>query len=180
MTPLLGTKPPSAPVGDKSGGDRRAARSLLSCALWRGMGRPEPLSAHRPHQQQGLSGFHGSRDTNHAIWFFPVPPATSRRATPSPANGFSRITRHETRIMAFTAVRFDVGANGSHNQQPLPGPPHLSRNHCFPVHFCSLLFAIVRYCSLLFTNKYCPEPVFTQRPSFSVDLTSSAVGWGIP
>ena len=39
MTPLLGTKTPSAPVGNKSGGDRRAARSLLSCALWRGMGR---------------------------------------------------------------------------------------------------------------------------------------------
>ena len=81
MTPLLRTKTPSAPVGDKSGGERRAARaaaflvftnhetrdtkydffrrgctrdaqsetaawtavhaarSLLSCALWRGMGR---------------------------------------------------------------------------------------------------------------------------------------------
>ena len=73
MTPLLGTKIPSAPVGSKSGGYGRAARSLLSCALWRGMGRlwrgmggmgrPEPLSAHRPHQQQGLSGFHETRDT---------------------------------------------------------------------------------------------------------------------
>ena len=73
MTPLLGTKNPSAPAGAKSGRDRRAGRSLLSCALWRGMGRlwrgmggmgrPEPLSAHRPHQQQGLSGFHETRDT---------------------------------------------------------------------------------------------------------------------
>ena len=54
-----------------------AARSLLSCALWRGMGRlwrgmggmgrPEPLSAHRPHQQQGLSGFNETRDTNHGL-----------------------------------------------------------------------------------------------------------------
>ena len=71
MTPLLGTKTSSAPVGDMPGGDTRAARSLLSCALWRcmgrlwrgmgGMGRPEPLSAHRPHQQQGLSGFHETR-----------------------------------------------------------------------------------------------------------------------
>ena len=75
MTPLLGTKTPSAPVGAKSGGDTRAARSLLSCALWRGMGglwrgmgRPEPLSAHRPHQQQGLSGFHETRDTNHGFF----------------------------------------------------------------------------------------------------------------
>ena len=85
MTPLLGTKNPSAPVGDKSGGGRRAARSLLSCVLWRGMGgmaRPEPLSAHHPHQQQGLSGF-------------------------------SRNTRHETRITAFgyrsPSVFFSVG-----------------------------------------------------------------------
>ena len=38
MTPLLGTKYSSAPVGDKSGGDRRAARSLLPCALRRGYG----------------------------------------------------------------------------------------------------------------------------------------------
>ena len=38
MTPLLGTKNSSAPVGDKSGGDRRAARSLLPCAAWGGYG----------------------------------------------------------------------------------------------------------------------------------------------
>ena len=36
-----------------------------------------------------------SRDTNHATWFFPVPQATPRRATPSPTNGF--FTRHESR-----------------------------------------------------------------------------------
>ncbi len=75
MTPLLRTKTSSVPVGAKSGGDRRDSRSLLSCALWRGMGRlwrgmggmgrPEPLSAQRPHQQQGLSGFHETRDPRH-------------------------------------------------------------------------------------------------------------------
>ena len=102
MTPLLGTKTPSAPVGAKSGGDRRAARSLLSCALWRGlgrlwrgmggMGRPEPLSAHRPHQQQRLSGF------------------------------------HETRNTAF----FAVGAQGTHNQKPPPGPPRTPPGRRFP------------------------------------------------
>ena len=57
MTPLLGTKTPSAPVGDKSDGDGRAARSLLSCALWRGMGRLwRGMGGHRPpHRQHGLS-----------------------------------------------------------------------------------------------------------------------------
>ena len=82
MTQLLGTKNPSAPVGDVPGGDKRAARSLLSCLLWRGMGRlwrgmggmgrPEPLSAHRPHQQQGLSGFQETRDPNHGLYRRPV------------------------------------------------------------------------------------------------------------
>ena len=130
MTPLLGTKNPSAPVGDKSVGDRRSARSLLSCALWRGMGRlwrgmggmgrPEPLPAHRPHQQEGLSGFHGSRDTNHGLF----------------------------------AVLFDVGAHGSHRQEPSPG-------HGFPVHHCSPLFTIVRHCS---AKNITPEPVAPLRP----------------
>ncbi len=99
MTPLLGTKTPSAPVGDKSGEDTRAARSLPSCALWRGMGRlwrgmgrPEPLSAHRPHQEEGLSGFHETRNTTF----------------------------------------FAVGAPGTHNQKPPPGPPRTPPGHCFP------------------------------------------------
>ena len=141
MTPLLGTKNPSAPVGDKSGGDRRAARSLLSCALWRGMGRlwrgmggmgrPEPLSAHHPRQQHGLSGFHETRITefcrpvtaslftivHHCSPLFtivhhcseknitPEPAADPRKATPSPTNRFSRITNHESRITAFVVAR---------------------------------------------------------------------------
>ena len=86
MTPLLGTKNLiRARRGYVPAGDGRAARSLLSCALrrgmgrlWRGMGgmgRPEPLSVHRPHQQQGLSRF-------------------------------SRNTRHETRITAFSSHGF--------------------------------------------------------------------------
>ena len=97
MTPLLGTNNPSAPVGDKSGGERRAARSLLSCALWSGMGRlwrgmggmgrPEPLSAHRPHQQQGLSGFHETRDTRHETRLLP-----STRRKPARIPRFSRNT----------------------------------------------------------------------------------------
>ena len=87
MTPLLGTKNPSAPVGAKSGRDRRAARSLLPCAAWGGYGaawatraaaslftivhdcsplfgivqqkilRPEPVSPLRPHRQQACKVF---------------------------------------------------------------------------------------------------------------------------
>ena len=96
MTPLLGTKNPSAPVGDKSVGDTRAARSLLSCELWRamgrlwrgmgGMGRPEPLSAHHPRQQQRLSGFHESRLLCFPTHHFPLFPTISRHfpAPPTP------------------------------------------------------------------------------------------------
>ena len=104
MTPLLGTKTPSAPVGDKSGGDGRAARSLLSCALWRGMGRlwrgmggmgrPEPLSAQRPHQQQRLSVFYETRDPR------PETRHLTRRAARGAlwAGANSEVfTKHETR-----------------------------------------------------------------------------------
>ena len=107
MTPLLGTKTPSEPVGAKSGGDRRAARSLLSCALWRGMGRlwrgmggmgrPEQLSAYHPHQQQGLSGFHATRDPRPETRLL-----LGARRKPARIPRFSRNTNHETRITAFT------------------------------------------------------------------------------
>ena len=130
MTPLLGAKTPSAPVGDKSGGDRRAARSLLSCALWRGMGRlwrgmggmgrPEPLPAHRPHQQQGLSGFHETRITNHATRCSSSLRRLQAEQSQARPTGFSRNTKHESRITEF-----------------------LSPGHGFPVHDCSPLFGIV-------------------------------------
>ena len=69
MTPLLGTKTPSASVGDRSAGDGRAARSLLSCALWRAMGRLwRGMGGHRPPRRQhgffskhGLYAFHESQ-----------------------------------------------------------------------------------------------------------------------
>ena len=114
MTPLLRTKNPSAPVGDKSGGDKRAARSLLSCALWSGMGRlwrgmggmghPEPLSAHRPRRQHGLGVF-----TNHETRNAAFSPWCARAAQPKPPSG------------------------------PLSPPA----SHCFPVRHCSPLFTIV-------------------------------------
>ncbi len=171
MTPLWGTKTPSAPVGDRSGGDRRAARSLLSCALlrgmgrlWRGMGgmgRPEPLSAHRPHQQHDHSGFHGSRETSQetrnaafdsrsgrhgsarvasrktaarsllpcALWRGmgrlwcgmggmgrPEPLSAAPSSPVTGPFGFSRNTKHETRITAFM----------------LPNPPFPAISHHFP------------------------------------------------
>ena len=34
------------------------------------------------------------------------------------------------------AVRFTVGAKGSHNQKPPPGPPRPLPSHGFPAHFC--------------------------------------------
>ncbi len=72
MTLLLGTKTSSAPVGAKSGGDTRAARSLLSCALWSGMARLwRGMGGRRPpRRQHGLLGFHQPRDTQHV---FPLP-----------------------------------------------------------------------------------------------------------
>ncbi len=89
------------------------------------------------------------------------------------ANGFSRITRHETRITAFmlftrhetrlfritafTDLRFTVVRDGRRHRKPPSGPLPPSASRCFPVRHCSRLFAIVR-------QKYCPAPVPSRRP----------------
>ena len=97
MTPLLGTKTPSALVGAKSGGDSRAARSLLSCALWsgiarlwRGMGGCPP-----PRRQHGLLGFHQPRDTQHG---FPLPSGDFKESNLKPDQRV--FTRHERRLFS--------------------------------------------------------------------------------
>ena len=115
MTPLQGTRTSSAPAGAKSGGDRRAARSLLSCALWRGMGRlwrgmsgmgrPEPLSAHRPHQQQGLSGFHESRNTSHETWPLCFSRNTSHGLYRRPVAAFLRVVAQRLRRYGAAVAR---------------------------------------------------------------------------
>ena len=78
------------------------------------------------------------------------------------------------------AVRFAVGAKGSHNQKPPPGAPHPQPTHCFPAryfplltaHFCPLLRGIARYCA---AKNIAPEQVSAHRQPFSVGLTTSAV-----
>ena len=52
------------------------------------------------------------------------------------------------------AVRFAVGAKGSHNQKPPPEPPHPPPSHCFPARYFPLLSAhfcplIARHCAVL-------------------------------
>ena len=97
MTPLWGTKHSSALVGAKSGGDRRAARSLLSCVLWRGMGRLwRGMGGGRPpRRQHGLLGFHQPRDTQHG---FPLPSGDSKASNPKPEQRV--FTKHERRLFS--------------------------------------------------------------------------------
>ena len=110
MTPLLGTKTPSAPVGATPTGDRRAARSLLSCAswsgmglLWRGMGGGRP-----PHRQHGLSC---SPAVRYFFWSEPGPPTMV-------------FTKHETRDT-------NHGLYAFHESQ-LPYPRFPTISHDFP------------------------------------------------
>ena len=92
---------------------RRPAAAFLRVVARHGAamarhGRPSsPAPATRPVEF--------SPATNHATWFFPCPPAAPRRATPSPANRFSRITRH-----GFYAFLPTI----SHDFPVFPGPPH--------------------------------------------------------
>ena len=101
----------SKPLNRKSGSFRKAAfpprrRGKVPAHHESGFSSLSRATSHEPL----LVRF--SRDTDHATWFFPVPPATPRRATPSPANGFftnheSRITKHgffQTRNTAFSVA----------------------------------------------------------------------------
>ena len=179
MTPLLGTKTSSTPVGAKSGKDRRAARSLLSCALWRGMGRlwrgmggmgrPEPLSAHRPHQQHDHSGFHETRDPRPGY-------CQARGVSQREFRGFheTRNTRHESRNFC----------------RPVTASLFTIVHHCLRlftiVHDCSPLFTIVHHCSRLFgivqQKNITPEPallsVHTGNAAFMVLLETRITNHG--
>ena len=97
MTPLLGTKTPSALVGAKSGGDRRAARSLLSCALWSGMARLwRGMGGRRPpRRQHGLLVFHQPRDTQHG---FTLPSGDFKESNLKPDQRV--FTNHERRLFS--------------------------------------------------------------------------------
>ena len=66
-------------------------------------------------------------------------------------------------------VLFAVGAQGSHNQRPPPGPPRPPPSHCLPARNCPELPGIARQ------KNIAPEQVSAHRPPFSVSLTTSAV-----
>jgi hypothetical protein len=75
-----------------------AAQSLLSCALWCGMGRLwRGMGGRRPPlRQQGLLGFHQPRDTQHV---FLLSSGDSKENNSKP--GLRVFTKHESRITAF-------------------------------------------------------------------------------
>ena len=92
MTPLWGTKHSSALVGDKSCGDRKAARSPLSCALsrcgaaWGGYGAAWAATV-PPRRQHGRLGFYQPRITASLPTIshdFPLFPGISRPPHPPP------------------------------------------------------------------------------------------------
>ncbi len=117
MTPLLGTKTPSAPVGDKSDGGGRAARSLLSCALWRAMGRLwRGMGGHRPpHRQHGLSC---SPAVGYFFWSEPGPP------TMVFAKHETRDTNHGLHAFHESQLPYPRFPTFSHDFPAFPGPPH--------------------------------------------------------
>ncbi len=154
----------------------------------------KPLSALRPHRQNGFSAF--LHFTNHATWFFPVPTAAPRRATTSPTSGF--FTNHESRLLRFSRcfpARCGAAWGGMgghhppHRQHGLSGfsrvtnhesrplspsvPPCPPPGHGFPVHDCSPLFTIN-------LNGGGPEQVSAHRQPFSVGLPSRAVSPQLP
>ena len=130
MTPLLGTKTSSAPVGDASAGDGRAARSLLSCELWLGMGR----------LWRGMGGMgRPVRTSNRAFRVFTKPEtrgtAIARREAQAGANS-EVFTSHETRITnhgfyaSLPTISHDFSAFPSISRPPHPpGQGSARRSH---------------------------------------------------
>ena len=102
-----------------------AARSLLSCALrrgigrlWRGMGGRRP-----PRRQHGLLGFHQQRITQHV---FPLPSGDSKESNSKPGLRVfheSRITRRETRLLCFSTHDFPQFPTISRHFPAPPPPP---------------------------------------------------------
>ena len=80
---------------------------------------------------------------------FPVhrPSDISSGANQAPQPWFSRKTKHETRITAFTAVRFSVGARGVASPETAVRTTAPAGKSLFS---SSPLFTIVRHCSPLF------------------------------
>ena len=124
MTPLLGTKPPSAPVGDKSGGNRRAARA----AAFQVFTKPETRDPRHGYRlargasQREFRGFHETRITRHESRTLPPPGrcfparcgaawggygAAWAAAVPRSGNTACWVfTNHETRLLRFSSHDF--------------------------------------------------------------------------
>ena len=142
MTPLLETKTPSAPAGNKSGGDARAARSLLSCAFWHGMGRLwRGMGGRRPPLRNTACWVFAGHESRNM--FCSCPPATPRRATPSPA--YWVFTNH--------------GFFSNHGLLSASMP-------------CPLVPTIARYCPALLGKKILSRQASARRPAFWLDLTA--------
>ena len=102
-----------------------------------------------------------------------------RRTSFAPGASRARLGRKSGVGMA---VRLAVGAQGSHNQKPPPGPPRPPPSQCFPAHFCPLLpggdcaalWGIVRNCAVSGGSLVAPEQVSAHRQPFC-GLTTSAV-----
>ncbi len=154
MMPLLGTKNPSAPAGDKSGGERRAARAaafqvftnhetrdtnhgFCRGATWGGYGAAwaaaVPRSATRP------VGF--SPATNHATCFPPALRRLQEEQLQARPTGFSQVTNHESRNTAFFRK---TAFSPITALMPCPSVP-----------------TIARHCPALLGIKYCPASVST-------------------
>ena len=151
MTPLLGTKTPSATAGDKPGEDRRAARAAAfqvftkpetrdTAIGWRAAQASANSEVFTKHESRDTNhGFHAfSRDTNHGLYRRPVAAFLrvvarhgaamarhGRPPSPAPATrpvGFSRNTNHETRLLRFSSHDFPRFP-GISRYFPAPPPP---------------------------------------------------------
>ncbi len=145
MTPLLGTKTSSAPIGDVPAGDERAARATAFKVFHETRDTKHSYCLARRASQREFRGFtkHESRNTNHGRYAslptishdFPAFPTISRPPHP-PGKGSARRS-----VAAFLRVVARHGAAmARHGRPPSPAPatrpvgfsPATNHATCFP------------------------------------------------
>ncbi len=125
---------------------------------------PSPAPATRP------VGFLPA--TRHATWVFPVPPATSRRATQSPTNRF--FTNHETRDTAIAWRAARASANSKVFTKHESRITAFFRITAFMLPY-SPFPTISRYFPALFGPPPPTDQGFARRPPFWASLRTSPV-----
>ena len=161
MTPLLGTKNPSAPVGDAPEGDNKAAQAVAFQVFTNHETRDTALAWRAAQAGANIRGFHETRDTRHesrllsppgrcfparcgaiwggygAAWAAWGAPSRCPRTVGASNRAFQVFTKHETRVCLARRAGCPLGRREFRGFHETRDTRHESRllsppGRCFP------------------------------------------------